>query len=69
MRSSEKSVNGIPARLPVIRHEDDIIAKFSDIVPLTDFNWRQAEPLKLRVFKPKFHMTLGRFDFSPKPNR
>ncbi|EDO02341.1 hypothetical protein SS1G_04817 [Sclerotinia sclerotiorum 1980 UF-70] len=29
------------------------------IVPLTDFDWRTTEPLKIRPFKPIYHMTMG----------
>ncbi|CAD6441585.1 205a80d9-7c57-4702-bc4f-138470d155a5 [Sclerotinia trifoliorum] len=35
------------------------------IVPLTDFDWRTTEPLKIRPFKPIYHMTMGLQSCSP----
>jgi len=29
------------------------------VVPLKDFDWKTTEPLKLRPFKPKYHLTMG----------
>ncbi|KAF7960598.1 hypothetical protein EAE96_000274 [Botrytis aclada] len=36
-----------------------IIANPPSITPLSDFDWRTTEPLKLRPFKPLYHMTMG----------
>jgi hypothetical protein len=30
------------------------------IIPLPDFDWQTAAPLKLRPFKPKYHLTMGK---------
>lgn len=30
-----------------------------EIVPLTDFDWKTTEPLKIRSFKPVYHLTMG----------
>ncbi|KAF5878741.1 uncharacterized protein Bfra_000908 [Botrytis fragariae] len=35
------------------------IANSPSITPLSDFDWRTTEPLKLRPFKPVYHMTMG----------
>lgn len=32
---------------------------YSNITPLADFEWRDTEPIKLRPFKPKYHLTMG----------
>lgn len=32
---------------------------FAPVEPLEDFVWRKTEPLKLRPFKPKYHLTMG----------
>lgn len=29
------------------------------IIPLQKFHWQDTEPLKLRPFKPKYHLTMG----------
>lgn len=34
---------------------------YYDIEPLTDFDWARTEPLQLRPYKPKFHLTMGTF--------
>ncbi|CCD54821.1 hypothetical protein BofuT4_P161100.1 [Botrytis cinerea T4] len=35
------------------------IANPPSITPLSDFDWRTTEPLRLRPFKPVYHMTMG----------
>ena len=37
---------------------------YSDIQPLVDFDWAATEPLQIRPFKPKYHMTMGRSNIS-----
>jgi hypothetical protein len=32
----------------------------TEIIPLPDFDWRTTEPLKIRPFKPKYHLTMGK---------
>ncbi|KAF2761161.1 hypothetical protein EJ05DRAFT_497719 [Pseudovirgaria hyperparasitica] len=38
---------------------DPCIASYQDIEPLSNFDWRTTEPIKLRPFKPKFHLTMA----------
>lgn len=38
---------------------------YSVITPLPDFDWQKTETLKLRPFKPKFHLTMGKKSFLP----
>jgi hypothetical protein len=33
---------------------------YSDIDPLSNFDWQATEVLKLRPFKPKYHLTMGK---------
>ena len=33
--------------------------EFPDIEEQPDFDWKTTEPLKLRPFKPKYHLTMG----------
>lgn len=44
----------IASKLP-IQNEDPYLA----IEPLHDFDWKSTEPLKIRPFKPKYHLTMG----------
>ncbi|KAF2843190.1 hypothetical protein M501DRAFT_925378, partial [Patellaria atrata CBS 101060] len=37
---------------------------YEDIQPLPNFNWKETEPLQLRPFKPKYHLTMGKFPLS-----
>jgi hypothetical protein len=30
-----------------------------EIIPLPDFDWHNTEPLKIRNFKAKYHLTMG----------
>ena len=39
--------------------ERDARAAYEDIEPLHDFDWSSTPPLKLRPFKPKYHLTMG----------
>lgn len=32
---------------------------FPEIKSLEEFSWKDEEPLKLRLFKPKYHLTMG----------
>ena len=34
---------------------------FPPIEELENFDWKEIEPLKLRPFKPKYHLTMGEF--------
>ncbi|KAK1145623.1 hypothetical protein N8T08_004182 [Aspergillus melleus] len=34
---------------------------YPPIEPLPDFNWETAEPLCFRPFKPKYHLTMGKW--------
>lgn len=36
----------------------------SPIEPLDDFQWDKAEPLILRPFKPRYHITMGKLTHS-----
>jgi hypothetical protein len=37
----------------------DSLAAYDAIEPLKDFDWKTTPPLKLRPFKPKYHLTMG----------
>ncbi|PQE27970.1 HRQ family 2 protein [Rutstroemia sp. NJR-2017a WRK4] len=42
--------------------EDEKASKAKDdtsIIPLEEFDWRTTEPVKIRPFKPKYHLTMG----------
>ncbi|RAL17462.1 heme-dependent oxidative N-demethylase family protein [Aspergillus homomorphus CBS 101889] len=45
----------------------------SEIEPLENFQWDQTEPLALRPFKPRYHITMGKSpnlpNLNPNPNR
>jgi hypothetical protein len=32
---------------------------YEDIEPLHDFDWSTTDPIKLRPFKPVYHLTMG----------
>lgn len=34
---------------------------FPEIEQLEGFKWQDAAPIKLRTFKPKYHLTMGEF--------
>lgn len=40
--------------------QDDALKAYQDIEPLTEFDWQSTPPMKLRPFKPKYHLTMGR---------
>lgn len=43
---------------------------YNIIDALTDFDWAATPPIKVWPFKPKYHMTMGRFGFHPaRPTR
>jgi hypothetical protein len=39
--------------------QEDPLAAYDAIEPLKDFDWKTTPPLKLRPFKPKYHLTMG----------
>ncbi|THV52504.1 hypothetical protein BGAL_0077g00170 [Botrytis galanthina] len=49
-------------RIETSDSNDEKISTISNppsITPLLDFDWRTTEPLRLRPFKPVYHMTMG----------
>ncbi|EEH19998.2 hypothetical protein PABG_02257 [Paracoccidioides brasiliensis Pb03] len=38
---------------------------FPPVEPLKDFNWEKTEPLKLRPYKPKYHLTMALENLDP----
>ena len=34
---------------------------FPEIERLEKFDWKKEDPIKLRLFKPKYHLTMGEF--------
>jgi hypothetical protein len=40
--------------------QDDPLRAYRDIEPLHDFDWESTPPMKLRPFKPKYHLTMGK---------
>jgi hypothetical protein len=39
--------------------QGDPLAAYYAIDPLPDFDWTSTPPIKLRPFKPKYHLTMG----------
>jgi hypothetical protein len=39
--------------------QEDPLAAYDAIEPLKDFDWKTTPPLRLRPFKPKYHLTMG----------
>jgi hypothetical protein len=39
--------------------QEDPLAAYDAIEPLKDFDWKTTPPLKLRPFKPRYHLTMG----------
>lgn len=35
------------------------IDPYDSIEPLEDFDWSTTEPIRIRPFKPKYHLTMG----------
>ena len=46
---------GLPSTAPLEK------SAYMDISPLLEFDWAATEPLRIRPFKPKYHMTMGRW--------
>lgn len=42
-------------------NEKSTVDPYQDIEPLHDFDWSRTQPIKIRPFKPKYHMTMGKF--------
>ena len=40
--------------------QEDPLRTYQDIEPLHDFDWESTPPMKLRPFKPKYHLTMGK---------
>ena len=40
--------------------QEDPLKAYQDLEPLRDFDWESTPPMKLRPFKPKYHLTMGR---------
>jgi hypothetical protein len=40
--------------------QEDPLAAYDAIEPLKDFDWKTTPPLKLRPFKPRYHLTMGK---------
>lgn len=55
-QKSDETVTGFGG----VRHE------YTQITPLATFRWQDTPPLKLRPFKPKFHLSLCMI---PRPSR
>jgi hypothetical protein len=39
--------------------QDDPLAAYHAIDPLPGFEWESTPPIKIRPFKPKYHLTMG----------
>jgi hypothetical protein len=39
---------------------EDPLKAYQHIEPLRDFEWAATPPMKLRPFKPKYHLTMGK---------
>jgi len=42
----------------IVEQEDPLEAYYA-INPLSDFEWESTPPIKLRPFKPNYHLTMG----------
>jgi len=40
--------------------QNDPLKAYQAIEPLRDFDWQSTPPMKLRPFKPKYHLTMGK---------
>lgn len=40
--------------------EEDASKMYEEIEPLTQLDWQSTPPMKLRLFKPKYHLTMGK---------
>ena len=40
--------------------QEDPLKAYQDIEPLYDLDWESTPPMKLRPFKPKYHLTMGK---------
>jgi len=45
--------------------QQDPLRAYQDIEPLHDFDWESTPPMKVRPFKPKYHLTMGEEAFNP----
>jgi hypothetical protein len=43
-----------------VSEQEDALKAYQDIEPLHDFDWESTPPMKLRPFKPKYHLTMGK---------
>lgn len=43
--------------------DDDEQASYPPVEPLSDFDWKTKEPVKIRPFKPKYHLTMSMCTF------
>jgi hypothetical protein len=43
-----------------VSEQEDPLKAYQDIEPLHDFDWESTPPMKLRPFKPKYHLTMGK---------
>jgi len=39
-------------------------SKFAKIEPVRGFQWTNQDPEQIRVFKPKYHLTMGKSSFN-----
>jgi hypothetical protein len=44
--------------------QENPLRAYQDIEPLHDFDWESTPPMKLRPFKPKYHLTMGKIQSS-----
>jgi hypothetical protein len=40
--------------------QEDPLKAYQEIEPLLNFDWKSTPPMKLRPFKPKYHLTMGK---------
>lgn len=58
-RSTNAAVSQSNETKNASRQEDPLEA-YRDIEPLHGFDWESTPPIKLRPFKPKYHLTMGK---------
>lgn len=43
-----------------VSEQKDPLKAYQDIESLHEFDWESTPPMKLRPFKPKYHLTMGK---------
>jgi hypothetical protein len=55
-RQSDKTLDDLASANEKVQATDP----YEDIEPLTNFDWSTTTPFRIRPFKPKYHITMGK---------